>query len=277
MTRRSPPPPMLDVVNITRRYLAGDGSVIEPLRNVSFGIEAGGRLSVVGSTGSGKSTLFRLIAGLIRAQTGDIVINRRQLATIPDAQLADWRLRHLGIITSGKNLVYALSVRENVELPLWLAGVRSSERRSRAHEALEATGLLDLHRVQSFRLSPFHHQVTALARALVTMPDLILMDEPTGGLATAEMRDFINLCVDLCDKLDRSVLMLTDNLEAGQRMATPANTVWLHDGSLHLTTPNVPRHDSTRVMPRTLAKPDVRSLRRTADAAAGLAEDGDDG
>ena len=265
---------MLDVVNLTRRYPCGDGSHVEPLANVTFEVDAGGRIAVVGPSGAGKSTLFRLVAGLIRPTAGEIVINRRQLNLVPAAQLAEWRLRHLGVITADRNLVDALSVQENVELPLWLAGVRRVERRRRAHEALEAVGMLDLHSSRASRLSRLHQQVVALARALVTMPDLVLMDEPTGGLNYDDMHDFLHVAAELTGALDRTVLMLTDCQEAAHRLASPENTVWLHRGRLTDQQPQLPTPEP-RVTPRTLAKLDVRSLRRTADLQA-LAREGDE-
>jgi ABC-type methionine transport system ATPase subunit len=225
---------MLEIVNLTRAYPAAGGqTTVEALQNISFEIETGGRMGIIAREGAGKSTLFRIVCGLMRPGSGDVVVNRQQLSQLADHQLAGWRLRHVGLLTARHNLLPALATRANVELPLWLAGVRREERHRRAHEALEATGMLELHSVPATRLTPLQRATLALARALVINPWLVLMDQPDAALDKDDAIEFLQVTAALCSALSITALLLTDNEHSAHALASARNSVYLHSGRIH--------------------------------------------
>jgi len=175
---------MVHLRNVTRTYSSGSG-IVRALDGVSLDIPTGGFVSVTGPSGCGKSTLLNLLGGLDRPTSGEILVDRIPLHSAGERELTAYRRNTLGIVFQFFNLLPAMTVRENVELPLLLRGESSRKAAPRVAEMLDLVGL-------SARSGHFPHQLsggemqrTAIARALAGRPRLLLADEPTGNLDSA--------------------------------------------------------------------------------------------
>ena len=175
---------MISLQKVSRYYEAGERSV-HALEAVSLTIERHEFVAVVGPSGCGKSTLMHLIAGLDRPTAGEIVVDGLSLTTADDAQLTNFRRRQLGLVFQFFNLLPTMNALENVSLPLLLQGVAPAEATARAEELLQLVGLTNRASHFVHQLSGGEQQRTAIARALVHRPSLLIADEPTGNLDTA--------------------------------------------------------------------------------------------
>ena len=173
--------PLLRLSKITKVYRRGDLEV-PALRGLDLTIERGEFVAVMGPSGSGKSTLMNLIGCLDRPTSGSYFLQGRDVSRLDRDALAGVRLRTLGFVFQGFNLLARTTALENVELPLLYAGMKSAERAQRAREALNRVGLAERAGHTTNQLSGGQQQRVAIARALVTRPSLLLADEPTGNL-----------------------------------------------------------------------------------------------
>ncbi|HEX7706073.1 MAG TPA: ABC transporter ATP-binding protein [Thermoanaerobaculia bacterium] len=171
--------PLLRAEEVTKEYAAG--VVVRAVRGVSLSVAAGEIVLIMGPNGSGKTTLLSMLGGLVRPTSGRIVAGGRALHELSDRELADFRLRHAGFVFQGFRLLDELSVRENVQLVIELAGISSNPREA-AEAALDSVGALHLAERSPRVLSGGEKQRVAIARALANRPMLILADEPTGSL-----------------------------------------------------------------------------------------------
>lgn len=186
---------------------------VEAVRGVSFSVEEGEFLAVVGPSGSGKSTLLHLIGGLDRPTRGRIVVAGRDLTSIRnDYELSRYRNEFVGFVFQMFYLIPRLKVVENVELPLIRRGVPRAERRRRALEALTLVGLHDVAYKYPVQLSGGEQQRVAIARAIVGQPKLLLADEPTGNLDAVNSKAILDLFQRLNRELKMTVVMVTHNL-----------------------------------------------------------------
>ncbi len=205
------------------------GAVAVPaLRDVSLTIAPGEFVAVVGPSGSGKSTLLSLLGGLDRPTHGRIHLEGVDLGRLPDRALADFRLQRVGTIFQTFNLVSTLSARDNVALPMALAGVHRAERRARAERLLDVVGLRDRAGFPPSRLSGGEQQRVAVARALANRPGLLLADEPTGNLDTAAGAEVMRLVEEL-HRAGATVVLVTHDPEIAARAH---RTVTLRDGAV---------------------------------------------
>ncbi|MFO7802033.1 MAG: ABC transporter ATP-binding protein [Desulfovermiculus sp.] len=155
---------------------------VHALQDVNLSIERGGFVSLSGPSGSGKTTLLNIIGGLDRPDSGVIMVNDMDYATLSSTQLAELRLHHIGFVFQSFNLIPVLSAQENVEYVMLLQGVKSKERAQRAQEILDEVGLGGMFGRRPAELSGGQQQRVAVARAMVSNPTLILADEPTANL-----------------------------------------------------------------------------------------------
>lgn len=199
--------PVIEVIDVTRSYQPGArAEPVLALRGVSFNVEQGGFVAIVGPSGSGKSTLLNLLGALDRPTTGTVRINGRDIASLNDTQLATLRNAQIGFVFQQFQLLARTSATDNVALPLVYAGIARAERVQRASAALSAVGLGHRLTHQPNELSGGEQQRVAIARALVSDPRLILADEPTGNLDTATGDDVMALLEDL--NADRGVALV---------------------------------------------------------------------
>ncbi len=213
--------PVIEVRDVTRRYVLGgegrrgrDGSaVVSALRGVSFDVARGEHVAIVGPSGSGKSTLLHLLGALDRPTSGTIRFSGRNVADLSDGELADLRNREIGFVFQQFQLLARTSALANVGLPLVYRGVRKAERRERAAAALEAVGLGHRLDHRPSMLSGGEQQRVAVARALVTEPNLLLADEPTGNLDTRSGGEVMRLLTELNAERGVALVVITHDLD----------------------------------------------------------------
>jgi putative ABC transport system ATP-binding protein len=207
---------MIELRNITKTFILGEQRV-NAVNGVDLTIENGEYISIMGPSGSGKSTLLNIIALLARPTAGEYRFDGRDVTERSDDELAAVRRHSIGFIFQAFHLVPRLRARENVELPLTLAGVAPAARREKVERALAATGLSGRadHRPQE--LSGGERQRVAIARAIVMEPPLILADEPTGNLDTAAGAQVIELLESLRSQQGVTLIVVTHDLDLGRR------------------------------------------------------------
>ncbi|MEU6787911.1 ABC transporter ATP-binding protein [Nonomuraea angiospora] len=174
----------IEAVDLTRRYEL-DGVAVEALRGVSLRIDQGEFAAVVGPSGSGKSTLMHLLGCLDRPSSGVLKVNGVEISGLSDTELAELRNKTIGFVFQSFHLLARTTALDNVALPLVYRGVGRAERRARARTALEAVGLGHRLEHRPSQMSGGEQQRVAIARALVGEPKVLLADEPTGNLDTA--------------------------------------------------------------------------------------------
>src|SRR3954463_688882 len=175
--------PLIEMRGIERTYVMGD-NLVHALRGVDLTIEAGSSIAIMGTSGSGKSTMMNIMGCLDQPTSGTYHLNGKDVSRLSRAQLADVRGRMIGFVFQSFNLLSRTSALENVEMPLMYQGVSSRERRKRALAALARGGLADRADHHSSQLSGGQQQRVAIARALVGEAPVIMADEPTGNLDT---------------------------------------------------------------------------------------------
>ena len=227
MTSASGPAVRID--HASRHYQMGS-SLVRAVDDVSFSISSGEFAALLGSSGSGKSTLLNLIAGLDRPTSGGIYVLERDLAQMSPENLAHHRNHTIGIVFQAFNLLPRMSLEENVELPLRLAGVDRAERTSRVHEALGRVHLSGRLSHRPSELSGGEQQRAALARALVNRPAILLADEPTGNLDTATGDEIMLLLREINELLRMTIIMVTHELPRAERFAH--RMILMKDGKL---------------------------------------------
>ena len=184
------------IENVTRVYKSGNVET-QALRGVSLTIENGEFMALVGPSGSGKTTLLQLIGCLDQPTTGKVFVNGKDVSRLKKNQRADIRRESIGFVFQFFALIPTLTAYENIELPLLLHHENASERRSRVNEMLEAVELTDRAHHRPDQLSGGQQQRVAVARALSTQPALILADEPTANLDTANGKQIMELMTRL--------------------------------------------------------------------------------
>lgn len=199
---------LVQVRNLTKRFHKGD-ETITPLLEVNLDIEQGEFVVLMGPSGTGKSTLLNLIAGIDRADNGTIHVANTEITRLSRTQLADWRAAHLGYIFQTHNLIPVLTTYENVELPLLLLPLSRAERLKRVEIALSAVGLTDRAAHYPRQLSGGQEQRVGIARAIVASPLVIVADEPTGSLDAATSEQIQTLLGRLNRELGMTMLMVT--------------------------------------------------------------------
>ena len=196
--------------DVCRYYRMGDSTVVAA-DHISFEISSGEFTAIVGSSGSGKSTCMNIIGCLDVPSEGTYLLNGQDVGRMSKNQLAEIRNEMLGFIFQQYNLIPKLSVLENVELPLLYAGVDSGERRERALASLERVGLRDKGKNLPSQLSGGQQQRVSIARALLTKPEIILADEPTGNLDSRTSEDVLALLKVTSTKFHQTTIMITHN------------------------------------------------------------------
>ena len=211
-------PPIIVAQGLGKTYRSGRVAV-PALREVSFSVERGEFVSIVGPSGSGKSTLFYLLGGLTRATTGTVHIDGVDFSALPDSERTAVRGRKIGFVFQKFNLLPTLSARENIEIAYEISGRQSDGKQppldpeflTQLAELLGIAGRLD-HRPSE--LSGGEQQRVAIARALITRPALVLADEPTGNLDTANSDAVLGMLRRSNQEFQQTVLMITHNPEA---------------------------------------------------------------
>ena len=206
---------LVELRGVCKSFRKGD-ETITPLDNIDLDIEAGEFVSLMGPSGTGKSTLLNLVSGIGRPDSGTITVDGTEVTKLSRSQLADWRAANLGYIFQTHNLIPVLTAYENIELPTLLLKLSSSQRRKRVELAMEAVGLSDRGDHYPRQLSGGQEQRVGIARAIVAHPKVVVADEPTGSLDTETSEHVQVLLQRLNKELDITLLMVTHDTDAAK-------------------------------------------------------------
>jgi len=208
--------PTIEAVKLVKKYGTGAG-ITFALKGVSFSIAQGDFVSIIGPSGSGKSTLLNLLGALDRPSSGKVLIDGIDLSKLSNTALANMRNKKIGFVFQSFNLLPRISVRQNVELPLNLAGVPEKIRKEKALQLLEQFGVRNRAENKPNTLSGGEQQRVAVARALVSNPAIVLADEPTGNLDTKNTEVMMEVLEELHEKTHKTIVMITHNVALAKR------------------------------------------------------------
>jgi putative ABC transport system ATP-binding protein len=218
---------MIELTQVSRHFVKGP-ETIHAVDNVSFGIHRGDFIAIQGPSGSGKSTLLHLIGALDWPTQGKVSFDGHEISDLSDRVLSRLRRERFGFVFQAFNLISDLSVLQNVALPLKYGGMKRIEREERARKVLEAVDMS--HRLSHYpsELSGGEEQRVAIARALVNHPDVILADEPTGNLDTANRDGLLDLFADLHAN-GQTIIVVTHDMKVTQKVVS---RYWMQNGKL---------------------------------------------
>ena len=227
--------PIIHATDLSRHYRQGDVT-LSVLSGVNLSIEAGEKVAIVGVSGSGKTTLLNLLGGLDDADRGEVFLAEKSWHDLGPSERAAWRNQHVGFVYQFHHLLGEFSALENVAMPLLIGSCSPTEARCRATQLLERVGLGDRLHHQPAELSGGERQRVAVARALVTEPSVVLMDEPTGNLDPHTAGAILNLLIELNESLNISFILVTHDPVIAAQMD---RTLTLTDGLLVSENPAV--------------------------------------
>ena len=217
----------LEVQNLKKIYTTRfGGNKVQALTNVSFNVEQGEFVAIMGESGSGKTTLLNLVAALDKATEGSIVLDGTDLAAIGDSRAASFRRDNLGFVFQEFNLLDTFTVEDNILLPLVLQGKKASDIKPKAKEVANRLGIADLLGKYPFEISGGQKQRAACARALITDPKIILADEPTGALDSRSSDELLNQFASI-NAQGQTILMVTHSVKAASRAS---RVLFIKDG-----------------------------------------------
>jgi ABC-type lipoprotein export system ATPase subunit len=222
-------PPLVEIADLVKEY-GPPHARVPVLRGLTLSIGAGERVALLGKSGSGKSTLLNLLGGLDTPSAGRVRVDQHDLAALTSRERAEYRLRVASMIFQSFYLIPSRSARENVEIPMILAGRPRAERRRLAAEALQAVGLA--HRLEHApsELSGGERQRVAIARSLINRPRLLLADEPTGNLDSATGREVVSIIQEYLSASGATLVLVTHDEELARQCAT--RILQMRDGAL---------------------------------------------
>ncbi len=215
--------------NLCRHYRMGE-TLIRAVDGISFQVRAGDFVALLGASGSGKSSLLNLIAGLDRPTSGTVVVQGKDLAKLSREGLAQHRLHTVGMVFQSFNLIPSMTLIENVELPMRFAEVDRGQRASLAQRALARVGLTARMNHRPSELSGGEQQRASLARALINRPHLLLADEPTGNLDSRNGTEIMNFIHEFNQTLGMTVILVTHERALAERYAR--RMIFLADGKV---------------------------------------------
>ena len=200
--------PIIEVKNIFKSY--GDLPV---LKGVNMSVNKGEVVSIVGASGAGKSTLMHIIGTLDQADKGQVIIDNKDLSVLRGKSLSDFRNKHIGFVFQFHQLLPEFTAIENVLMPAWIAGEKESTAEQRAKDLLKRMGLHDRINHKPSELSGGEQQRVAIARALINNPAIILADEPSGNLDSANAKQLHQLFFELRNEMNQTFVIVTHNNE----------------------------------------------------------------
>lgn len=221
---------LLEVRHLKKTYTNRFGTnQVQALRDVSFTIEEGEFTAVMGESGSGKTTLLNLLASFDRPTGGEIILNGLSFQNIREKDLASYRRKNLGFVFQDFNLLDTLSVKDNIFLPLVLAGAKPEEMKKRVMPLAKVLRIDDLMEKFPYEISGGQKQRTAIARALITEPRLVLADEPTGALDSRASNELLNMFEQI-NRAGQTILMVTHSTKAASHAG---RVLFIKDGIVY--------------------------------------------
>ena len=221
---------LLEVNNVQKVYTTCfGGHRVQALSQVSFAVEAGEYVAIMGESGSGKTTLLNILAALDRPTSGEVALDGRHLSSISDSEITAFRRTNLGFVFQDYNLLDTFSIRDNIYLPLVLSGRSTPEDMARRAEPLaERLDILPIMEKFPYEVSGGEKQRTALARALITEPQLLLADEPTGSLDSRATDSLLALFEEV-NRIGQTILMVTHSVKAASHAK---RVLFIKDGTI---------------------------------------------
>lgn len=205
---------ILEVNNVKKIYTTRfGGNQVQALSDVSFSVEKGEYVAIMGESGSGKTTLLNILAALDRATAGQVLLNGKNLSAIREGELSAFRRENLGFVFQDFNLLDTFSIQDNIFLPLVLAGKHYEEMHSRLTPIAEKLGIAEILNKYPYEVSGGQKQRAAVARALITRPQLILADEPTGALDSRAAEGLLSMFQSINEE-GQTILMVTHSIKA---------------------------------------------------------------
>ena len=222
--------PLLEVRHLQKIYTTRfGGNQVQALRNVDFSVERGEYVAIMGESGSGKTTLLNILATLDRPTAGEVLLDGRSLDEIRDRDRAGFRRTHLGFVFQDFDLLDTLTLRDNIFLPLVLAGTRYGVMEKKLAPLAEKLGLTELLGKYPYEVSGGQKQRAAVVRALITDPALILADEPTGALDSRSADELLALFADV-NRSGQTIVMVTHSVKAASHAG---RVLFLRDGQVY--------------------------------------------
>ncbi len=202
------------------------GNQVQALKGVTFSVEEGEYVAIMGESGSGKTTLLNILAALDKATAGSVMLDQKNLAEIKDKELASFRRENLGFVFQEFNLLDTFTLKDNILLPLVLSGKSVAEMNERLEPIAQSLGIKDLLNKYPYEVSGGQKQRAAAARALITNPKLILADEPTGALDSQSSSDLLRV-FEKMNQAGQTILMVTHSTDAASHAK---RTLFIRDG-----------------------------------------------
>jgi putative ABC transport system ATP-binding protein len=220
---------LLEAKNIRKVYKTRfGGASVEALKNVSFTVEKGEYVAIMGESGSGKTTLLNILAALDKATEGTVILDGMDLTKVKDRDVARFRRDNLGYVFQDFNLLDTFSLEDNIYLPLVLAGRKPAEMKERLDKIAPSLGIADLLKKYPYEVSGGQKQRAAVARALITDPRIILADEPTGALDSKSSDELLSLFKKI-NQMGQTILMVTHSTKAA---SNASRVLFIKDGTI---------------------------------------------
>ena len=220
---------LLNVEHLKKTYSNRlGGAQVQALRDVSFTVEQGEFAAIMGESGSGKTTLLNILAALDKPTSGSVFLNMRDITTLRESEISAFRRDNLGFVFQDFNLLDTFSVQDNIFLPLVLAGKKYPEMRQRLEPIAASLGITELLEKFPYEISGGQKQRTAIARAIITEPQLILADEPTGALDSRSAGQIMDIFGKV-NSTGQTVLMVTHSIQAASRAG---RVLFIKDGQV---------------------------------------------
>lgn len=220
---------ILEVSGIQKIYTTRmGGNKVEALKHVSFHVEQGEYVAIMGESGSGKTTLLNILAALDKATSGSVILDGNDFSKIKESQAAAFRRDNLGFVFQEFNLLDMFSLEDNIYLPLVLAGKSYKEMKERLVPIAKQLGITEILKKYPYEVSGGQKQRAAVARALITAPKLILADEPTGALDSRATDELLRLFSDINEK-GQTILMVTHSVKAASHAS---RVLFIKDGEV---------------------------------------------
>ena len=221
---------LLEVKNVKKIYTTRfGGSQVQALSDVNFSVEQGEYVAIMGESGSGKTTLLNILAALDKPSGGTVRLNGRDLSQVKEKELAAFRRKNLGFVFQEFNLLDTFSIEDNIYLPLVLAGEKYDQMRSKLDRIAGRLGLTELLLKYPYEVSGGQKQRAAVARALITRPQLILADEPTGVLDSRSSDELMKLFTQI-NREGQTILMVTHSVKAA---SSAGRVLFIRDGQVY--------------------------------------------
>ena len=220
---------LLEVTNLKKIYTTRfGGNKVQALNNVNFSVEKGEFVAIMGESGSGKTTLLNILATLDKPTSGDVLLDGKSLGHLSDKEISTFRRKNLGFVFQDFNLLDTFSLRDNIYLPLVLAGKNPSQMERRLVPIAGQLGITGILRKYPYEVSGGQKQRAAVARALITEPRLILADEPTGALDSKSTDELLSLFSEI-NRNGQTILMVTHSVKAASHAG---RVLFIKDGEV---------------------------------------------